>query len=378
MKNFLLVTNFCPFYRIKLYKILNDELKLKILFYSAGTEKYWEASNAQGKKEAQNIYLADDGANKLVILWRYIKVLFSSETKGVIQGFNGAAFIFLGYLIARLRGIPFGIWTGLWYHPRTTFHTLTRPLTDFIYRHADFAVVYGTHVKAYLVGRGMKADRIFIAQNTADNELYSKTPTEEEKQAIINKFGLSSDKPLMLFVGRLCEEKGIKYIFEALKKIKDPPQLLLLGHGELKNELEKTAKENSLPVVFGDYVKNDELYAYYALADIVLVPSVTTQTFKEPWGLIVNECMNQGCVVVATESVGAAAGGLVEDGRTGFIVPERDPEKMAAAIEKLVKDKELRETLSQNAKAKIATWDYDHMAEGFRQAVTLMEEKLKK
>ena len=377
MKQYLLVTNFCPFYRIKLYKILNDELNLKILFYSSGTEKYWEASNAQGEKEAQNIYLAEDGAGKLTILWRYVKVLFSSETKGVIQGFNGAPFIFLGYLIARLRGIPYGIWTGLWYHPRTPFHTFFRPLTDFIYRHADFAVVYGTHVKAYLIGRGMKEERIFIAQNTADHELYSKLPTEEEKQAIINKFGLSGDKPLMLFVGRLCEEKGIKYIFEALKKLEDPPQLLLLGHGELKEELEKTAKENSLPVIFGDYVRNEELYAYYALADIVLVPSVTTKTFREPWGLIVNECMNQGCVVVASDAVGAAAGGLVEDGKTGFIVPERDPEKMAAAIETLVKDKELRETLSRNAKAKIANWDYDHMAEGFRQAVALMEEKSK-
>ncbi|MBQ7555606.1 glycosyltransferase, partial [bacterium] len=164
MKSYLLVTNFCPFYRIKLFKILNDELKLKILFYSAGTEKYWESSNAQGEKKAENIYLADDGANKLVIIWRYVRVLFSSDTKGVIQGFNGAAFIFLGYIIARLRGIPFGIWTGLWYHPRTPFHTATRPLTDFIYRHADFAIVYGTHVKAYLISRGMKAEKIFIAQ----------------------------------------------------------------------------------------------------------------------------------------------------------------------------------------------------------------------
>ena len=173
MKQYLLVTNFCPFYRIKLYKILNDELNLKILFYSSGTEKYWEASNAQGEKEAQNIYLAEDGAGKLTILWRYVKVLFSSETKGVIQGFNGAPFIFLGYLIARLRGIPYGIWTGLWYHPRTPFHTFFRPLTDFIYRHADFAVVYGTHVKAYLIGRGMKEERIRSEEHTS--ELQSRT-----------------------------------------------------------------------------------------------------------------------------------------------------------------------------------------------------------
>lgn len=378
MKNFLLVTNFCPFYRIKLYKILMDELKLKILFYSAGTEKYWEASNAQGKKEAQNIYLADDGANKLVILWRYVKVLFSSETKGVIQGFNGAAFIFLGYLIARLRGIPFGIWTGLWYHPRTFFHTLTRPLTDFIYRHADFAVVYGTHVKAYLVGRGMKEELIFIAQNTADNELYAKMPTEEEKRSFREKYGLAENEPALLYVGRFSAEKGPKELLKALSLVKDPPKLIMIGKGPEKEWCENFAKEKNLPVIFAGYVANEELYHYYNAIPIVVIPSVDMPELKEAWSLTVNECMNQGCVVVATESVGAAAGGLVEDGRTGFIVPERDPEKMAAAIEKLLADKELRETFSKNARTKIASWDYDHMAEGFRQAVALMEEKLKK
>lgn len=377
MKNFLLVTNFCPFYRIKLYKILNDELKLKILFYSAGTEKYWESSNAQGEKKAENIYLADDGANKLTILWRYVKVLFSKDTQGIIQGFNGAAFIFLGYIIARLRGIPFGIWTGLWYHPRTPFHTATRPLTDFIYRHADFAVVYGTHIKAYLVSRGMKEDRIFIAQNTADNELYAKTPDADEIAELRLKFQLSQNKTTLLFIGRICEEKGVNDLLEALTLLKDPPRTIILGHGPEKEKYENFARENKLPVQFGDYVPNDKLYAYYAISDIVAVPSVTTKTFKEPWGLVVNECMNQGCVVIATDSVGAAAGGLVEDGKTGFIVPERDPIKLAKAIEKLVEDSALRTTLSQNAKTKIAGWTYDKMAEGFRQAVVLMEEKLK-
>lgn len=378
MKNFLVVTNFCPFYRIKLYKILNDELKLKILFYSAGTEKYWESSNAQGEKEAANIYLADDGANKFVILWRYVKVLFNSETKGVIQGFNGAAFIFLGYLIARLRGIPFGIWTGLWYHPRTFFHSLTRPLVDFIYRHADFAIVYGTHVKAYLVSRGMKENKIFIAQNTADNELYAKTPEEEKIKAIREKYGINDADPKLLFVGRFVEDKGLDDLLKAMAMLPKNTQLLMIGKGPEKAKCEKFAKANDLKISFADYVPNDELYLYYSLFDIVVVPSITTATFKEPWGLVVNECMNQGCVVVATDSVGAAAGGLVEDGKTGFIVPERDPEKLAQAIKKLIEDKELRETLSRNAKNKIASWDYDKMAEGFREAVALMEEKLKK
>lgn len=377
MKNFLLVTNFCPFYRIKLFKILNDELKLKILFYSAGTEKYWESSNAQGEKKAENIYLADDGASKLTIIWRYIKVLFSKETQGIIQGFNGAAFIFLGYIIARLRGIPFGIWTGLWYHPRTPFHAMTRPLTDFIYRHADFAIVYGTHVKAYLVSRGMRSDKIFIAQNTADNELYAKAPEEEKIKVIKEKYAINDNDPKLLFVGRFVEDKGLNDLLKALTMLPKNTQLLMIGKGPEKAKCEDFAKANDLKINFADYVPNEELYLYYSLFDIVVVPSVTTATFKEPWGLVVNECMNQGCVVVASDSVGAAAGGLVEDGKTGFIVPERDPIKLAQAIEKLIEDKELRETLSKNAKTKIAGWTYDKMAEGFRQAVALMEEKLK-
>ena len=224
----------------------------------------------------------------------------------------------------------------------------------------------------------MKEELIFIAQNTADNELYAKMPTEEEKRSFREKYGLAENEPALLYVGRFSAEKGPKELLKALSLVKDPPKLIMIGKGPEKEWCENFAKEKNLPVIFAGYVANEELYHYYNAIPIVVIPSVDMPELKEAWSLTVNECMNQGCVVVATESVGAAAGGLVEDGRTGFIVPERDPEKMAAAIEKLLADKELRETFSKNARTKIASWDYDHMAEGFREAVALMEEKLRK
>ena len=63
-----------------------------------------------------------------------------------------------------------------------------------------------------------------------------------------------------------------------------------------------------------------------------MLPSITTALDKEPWGLVVNEAMHAGLPVVATDAVGAAAGGLVRDGENGFVVPERDADALAAAV----------------------------------------------
>ena len=63
-----------------------------------------------------------------------------------------------------------------------------------------------------------------------------------------------------------------------------------------------------------------ELPALYAAADVLVLPSIRTRTFTEPWGLVTNEAMHQGTPVIATDAVGAVAGGLVRDGRNGLVV----------------------------------------------------------
>ena len=62
----------------------------------------------------------------------------------------------------------------------------------------------------------------------------------------------------------------------------------------------------------------------YAGADVLIVPSIATRAFREPWGLVVNEAMSRGLPVIASDAVGAAAGGLVRDGETGLVVPAGD------------------------------------------------------
>ena len=76
----------------------------------------------------------------------------------------------------------------------------------------------------------------------------------------------------------------------------------------------------------------------YAACDVLVVPSIRTRTFREPWGLVVNEAMNRGLPVIASDAVGAAAGGLVRDGVNGLVVPAGDSAALAAAIRRLAGD----------------------------------------
>ena len=83
------------------------------------------------------------------------------------------------------------------------------------------------------------------------------------------------------------------------------------------------------------YVAASRLPALYAAADVLVLPSVRTATFMEPWGLVVNEAMLQSTPVIASDAVGAVAGGLVRDGHNGLVFPAGDAAALAVRLETL-------------------------------------------
>ena len=85
--------------------------------------------------------------------------------------------------------------------------------------------------------------------------------------------------------------------------------------------------------------------------------------------MVANEAMNQGCPVIASDAVGAAAGGLIQDGVNGFVVPERNPEALAISIQRLLDDSKLRQRLSDESRAIVSAWDNERMVLGFRRAL---------
>jgi glycosyltransferase involved in cell wall biosynthesis len=113
----------------------------------------------------------------------------------------------------------------------------------------------------------------------------------------------------------------------------------------------------------------ETLRAIYAGSDVVVLPSIPTRDFREPWGLVTNEAFNQGVPVIATDAVGAAAGGLIEHERTGLVVPAGDAEALASALRRLHDDPALRTRLGAAGRAAVASYTHDAWAAGIGRAL---------
>lgn len=99
-----------------------------------------------------------------------------------------------------------------------------------------------------------------------------------------------------------------------------------------------------------------ELRRLYAGSDVLLVSSVRTRRFHEPWALVVNEAMHAGVPVIASDAVGAVAGGLLADGRNGVVLPAGDVGALAAALWRLRHDPALRARLAAAARDDVAAY----------------------
>ena len=285
----------------------------------------------------------------------------------MIAGLGGRVALPGAYAAARRAGIPFVLWASLWDHPRTLAHRLSRRPLRAIYRGADAVVTYGPHVTAYVAAaRGDRAN-VFEAPQAVDREHFGRPVSEEEWTAARARAGARADEFLLLFVGRLEREKGVEVLIDAWLRanLGYNGTLAFAGTGPLRGAAGGCAPES---IALGR-VDRADLPPLYAAADAVVLPSVRTATFTEPWGLVVNEAMHQGTPVIASDAVGATAGGLVVDGRNGMVVPQGDSDALASRIRALAHNPELRERLGRQAREDVASYTFDAWVFGMRKAL---------
>jgi glycosyltransferase involved in cell wall biosynthesis len=269
---------------------------------------------------------------------------------------------------ARRARVPLILWASLWAHPRSAAHALSYLPLRRLYRSADAVVTYGPHVSAYVGARG--ARNVFVAPQSVDNAFWS-APAAGAPSA--RAWPASADTRF-LFVGRDAREKGVALLIEAwrLTELQTPENALVLvgtGAGKASFAPAGLRRRGDLGIVSLDAVAPEQLRDMYAAADVLVVPSIATRTFREPWGLVVNEAMNSGLAVIASDAVGAAAGGLVRDGVNGLVVSAGDSHALAAAIRRLADDDTLRESLGRQASQDVRAFSYDAWAQGFCEAL---------
>jgi glycosyltransferase involved in cell wall biosynthesis len=277
-----------------------------------------------------------------------VRLAASGRYRAVIAGLDGRIALPGAYAAARARRIPFVLWATIWAHPRTAAHALSFLPTRHLYRSADAVATYGPHVSRYVEGYRGSADGIIEAPQAVDVDHFGAPVAAAERDAARERAGGPGTELLVLYVGRLVDEKGIETLLEAWRRADLGPgaRLALAGSGPLEQAVERNVPEARLL----GHVGSDDLPALYAAADVLVLPSIPTASFREPWGLVVNEAMLQRTPVVASDAVGAAAGGLVRDGRNGFVVPAGDPAALATRLLALAADAELRASLGAAAR----------------------------
>ena len=117
----------------------------------------------------------------------------------------------------------------------------------------------------------------------------------------------------------------------------------------------------------------ERLRDVYAACEVLVVPSLRTRTFREPWGLVVNEAMNRGLAVIASDQVGAAAGGLVRDGANGLVIGAGDAPALARAIEQLAQSPQLREEMGVEGEKDVRAYSAGAWAQGFTSALSTLK-----
>lgn len=210
----------------------------------------------------------------------------------------------------------------------------------------------------------VRSPRITVIPPGVDHERFQKLPAAEARA----RLGLPRDRAILLYVGRIEPLKGIDTLIRAVQRLPGPvrPEVYVIGgeanvpDEQLDSEmarLQALASELGLAeqVHFLGKREQDELPAFYSAADIVVLPS-----YYESFGMVALEAMTCGVPVIASRVGGLAY--LVEDGISGYHVPEGSSEELAERLDELLADSALRERLGQGGQQVARAYGWDTIA----------------
>ncbi len=354
MKPVLFVTGHAPFDRLGAFTRLSEREGVEFALFGGRSQHGF-----------------DDAAEDLPfphrrVAQREIAALAASgRYRAVVCSTGGRLALPAAWAGARRARVPVILWASLWAHPRSAAHLLSYQALRRLYRSADAVVTYGPHVSAYVRARG--ARNVHVAPQSVDNAFWG---AAETGVPAVPRWP-ARDAVKFLFAGRPTREKGSRVLIEAWSDsgLSAPSAaLVLVGVGSAPPWVPAGGAVRREPVCM-DPVGRRELRDMYAAADVLVAPSIRTRTFREPWGLVVNEAMNQHLPVIASDAVGAAAGGLVRDGRNGLVIAAGDTRALAGAMRRLAADAPLRARLGAAAGADVHAYTHDAWVAGFTGAL---------
>jgi D-inositol-3-phosphate glycosyltransferase len=212
--------------------------------------------------------------------------------------------------------------------------------------------------------------KVVIIPPGVDTSRFYPIPLAEARESI----GLPVEDSLLLFVGRIEPLKGLETLIRAIARMREQgvqcqvPHYLAVVGGDPSASGENLSTEmarlqdlrqqfgmDELVVFLGKRAQ-DSLPYYYSAADVLIMPS-----HYESFGMVALEAMACGTPVVASQVGGLAF--LVQDGVTGFVVPDGDPQALAEKLTRLLTDPGLRRKLGEQAAAYAGQYAWENIVD---------------
>jgi glycosyltransferase involved in cell wall biosynthesis len=304
-----LLTNTIAPYRLRLYSVLGDQFDLLVLH--GGKEANRESwgnpedilSNAKvvrawgwqipfkqkldGKVYNERLFHITPG-----FIWHLLRFRPDAVISNEV-GFRSAIALAYGTVFRK----PIWIWWEGTPHSERNIDWLRKLLRKVVAVWADRWITCGITSTEYLLDLGVRRENILQSQNSVN---------EEQFQVAVEPAWQVHPRPVVLYVGRFVELKGVRLLLDAvatLQKAGREFSLILVGEGREKQALERHAAELRLKNVhFQNAQPPDKMPSVYRSADLLVFP-----TLQDVWGFVANEAILCGVPVLCSKYAGCAA-----------------------------------------------------------------------
>jgi len=235
----------------------------------------------------------------------------------------------------------FFTWWNIPYRARQPFRAIER----FNITYTDGAIVGNSEAEIILRGQGYTGPLTILPQLGVDTDLFSGGDGKEVRRRLgLHKFVIG-------YAGRLVPEKGLRVLMDALRSFKGQFDLLVVGSGEMENELRAWA--STLPTGKNLHLQKSVPHAQIPelmqAMDVFVLPSLTTPQWKEQFGHVLIEAM--ACKVAVIGSNSAEIPNVI--GPSGIVVPEGDSNRLCAALQQLADNASKRIDLANKGRLRV-------------------------
>jgi glycosyltransferase involved in cell wall biosynthesis len=368
-----------PYRTLLLERITNwDDIELKV-FYCGGSapDREWNINPKDNKNFSE---ILSGTAINIPYIEKDMKInpsIISKLSKGnfdaIIVGGYVPLTMFFAIGWALINNIPYIINSETQLlNKRNTWKSLFKKLLlTPIIKKASAYLPTGKYAEKYLMYYGAKPEKIFYFPNSPDVDFFIKESDRwrKNKQELKNKMGIDKEFTI-LYIGRFVKVKGLFTLLKAFKTVKENfnnAALLLAGNGVLKKDLEEFILNNEIKdVCFPGFIQPESLPKYYACSDIFILPS-----FKEAWGVVVNEAMASGLPVVLSDKVGSR-GDLLEEGENGFSFESGNHEELAEILKSMLSNPEKLTKMGKRSREIIKEYDYSYCEKNLKKALKVV------